>query len=193
MIFFERKTKMKDFKDYLIEQLNLHPSMQPQDVVKMCYQAAFGAEHLLDDVHAAKQYFVSEYDSVPAKNIALYEEISPDFCRVNMSAWKANGLPADLLFQLFYMTASTPHGSKELLLEYLSLAEEVVSNGKTAFTADEWKAYVEKYKADGIKAVHHSQAYRKKECPSYRVISSRLLSLILILQKNNQLYFAGNI
>ncbi|HHY83076.1 MAG TPA: hypothetical protein GX505_10435 [Clostridiales bacterium] len=174
---------MKNFKDYLIAQLNMHPSMQPQDVVKMCYQAAFGAEHLLDDVDAAKQYFTLEYDSVPANYIALYEDISPDFCRVNISAWKASGLPADLLFQLFYMTASTPHGSKELFMEYLSLAEEVVSSGNTSFSVDEWRTFMEKYKADGMKAVHHSQAYREKECPSYRVISSRFLSLIPLPQK----------
>ena len=29
-----------DFEQYLIEQLNKHPAMQPQDLVKMCYQAA---------------------------------------------------------------------------------------------------------------------------------------------------------
>jgi hypothetical protein len=174
---------MMNFKDFLIAQLNQHPSIQPQDVVKMCYQAAFGAEHLLTDVEAAKQYFTSEYDSVPTRNIPLYEEISPDFCRVNLSAWKASGMPADWLFELFYLSASAPHGSKELFLEYLSLAEEVVKSGETAFTAAEWQAYLKQYKANGMKAVHHSQIYRDNEHPSYRIVNSRFLNLIAVLQK----------
>ena len=167
-----------DFKECLAVQFRIHPSMQPQDVVKMCYQAAFGAEHLLEDVNAAREYFFSEYESVPARNISLYEEISPDFCRVNLSAWKAKEFPADLLFELFCRTAATPHGSKELMLEYLSLAEELVNSGKAPFTAEKWHAYVDKYINDGMKAVHHSQEYREKECPSYRIISTRLLSLV---------------
>ena len=36
-----------DFTTYVEEQLRLHPATQPQDVIKQCYQAARGAEHLL--------------------------------------------------------------------------------------------------------------------------------------------------
>ena len=49
-----------EFEVYLKQQLALHPSMQPQDVVKLCYQAAHGAEHLLSDIKAAEKYFYQE-------------------------------------------------------------------------------------------------------------------------------------
>ena len=52
---------VQTFKDYLQEQVCLHPTMQPQDVVKMCYQAAFGAEHLLADKEAAFTWLKREY------------------------------------------------------------------------------------------------------------------------------------
>ena len=51
---------------YLLEQCAIHPSMQPQDVVKLCYQASFGAEHLLEDFAAAQNYFMEEFEAVPA-------------------------------------------------------------------------------------------------------------------------------
>ena len=35
------------FEFYFEEQLKKHPSMQFSDAVKLCYQAAMGAEHLL--------------------------------------------------------------------------------------------------------------------------------------------------
>jgi hypothetical protein len=65
-----------DFDFYLKKQLELHPSMQMQDLVKMCYKAVFGAEHMLADVERARTYFMQEYDATPASScIPLYEPI----------------------------------------------------------------------------------------------------------------------
>ena len=61
--------------------------------VKQCYQAAFGAEHLLTDLAAAEEYFSAEYVRVAAVDAPLYERISPHVCRVNLSAWRKSGLP----------------------------------------------------------------------------------------------------
>lgn len=41
------------FKSYLLEQIQMHRAMQPQDIVKLCYQAAYGAEHLIENYSAA--------------------------------------------------------------------------------------------------------------------------------------------
>ena len=91
---------------YLIEQFRAHPSMQPQDVVKHCYQAARGAEHILSDSAAAEKYFFSEFESTPAMDVALQERLSDDVARVNLAAWKHRGLPAHWLFRLFAASAN---------------------------------------------------------------------------------------
>lgn len=176
------------FEQCLIQQIKKHPSMQPQDVVKLCYQAAFGAEHLLADMDAAKKYFYAEYDSVPVGLGDLYEEISPDICRINFSAWKACGMPAEWLFAMFAHTASVAYGSEELFWHYLLVAQEMLSeleacDIEVGFTAQEWQDYVAAYKACGIRAVHHSDTYREKEHPAYRIVSSRFLSVLPILEK----------
>ena len=106
-----------EFGDYLKEQIKRHPVMQPQDVVKMCYQAAFGAEHLLTDVSRAKAYFEKEYAVVPAKDMVLYETISAQVCRINLCAWKQTGMPPEWLWRMFADTASAAQGSRELFLE----------------------------------------------------------------------------
>ena len=46
-----------NFTAYVEEHLHLHPSTQPRDVIKQCYQAARGAEHLLMDTARARAYF----------------------------------------------------------------------------------------------------------------------------------------
>ena len=67
---FEMEQNM-EFEYYVRQQLERHKSIQPQDIVKLCYQAAYGAEHMLADMEAAKKYFYTEYDSVSEARYAL--------------------------------------------------------------------------------------------------------------------------
>jgi len=155
-------------KYYLEEQMRLHPSMQPQDAVKLCFQAAFGAEHLLEDIERAKQYFDHEFESVAAKEGILAEFIADDVCRVNLAAWKAMGLPKDELFQLFVTSAKQKRkDGTEVFWHYMEEA------GKLPWQGQKWHDFVEEYLKDGIRAVHHSESYRKHESPAYRIISGR--------------------
>ncbi len=173
---------MKSFAEYLTEQIRQHPVMQPQDVTKLCYQAAFGAEHLLSDIDAAKRYFDREFASVPPNNVLLYEEISPEVCRVNLAAWKASGMPSEWLFRMFVHSAKVPHGSKTLFLEYLEAAEQVLKNTEVCFSETEWKEFQVKYRETGMPSVHHSQKYRDSEYPAYRIVNREFLTVMPILQ-----------
>ena len=165
-----------EFEVYLKQQLQLHPSMQPQDAVKLCYQAALGAEHLLTDFDAAEKYFTEEYAAVTPAALPLFEEISPEVCRVNLAAWKAKGLPAEWLFRMFTASVRVQRGTRELFKEYLATAEKVLP------LAD-WQTYLDAYKAAGMPTVHHSDAYRAAEHPAYRIVDRRFVKLLPILEK----------
>ncbi|MBE6679549.1 MAG: hypothetical protein E7598_03405 [Ruminococcaceae bacterium] len=160
-------------RKYLLKQIELHPSIRPRDVVKMCYQATFGAEHLLFDTAKAREMFFAEFDAVKPSALPLFEQISPDFCRVNLAAWKKNNLDGEWLFKMFLLTAATRHGTDEELLRCLESVKDFLLG------------YGEEYLSGGIRAVHHSEEYRAAECPSYRVVSMRLTRLIPILQLIN--------
>lgn len=97
-----------EFRDYFLEQAEAHPAMEAQDAVKLCYQAAFGAEHLLRDREAAYQYLKKEYDAMEADSSPLYEQIHPGMCRVSLAAWKRERLPLEWLFRMFAETAAHP-------------------------------------------------------------------------------------
>ncbi|MBO5198960.1 MAG: hypothetical protein J6B85_10640 [Lachnospiraceae bacterium] len=192
---------------YLFEQSVRHPSMRAQDIVKLCYQAAYGAEHLLSDPEAARRYFDSEYASVAADpSEQLYEEISPEVCRVNLTAWKVSGMPAEWLFRMFAASASASadaafgspskdgeggdcvsrecvQSSRELLKEYLKTAGELIASGRIPISQEEWTAYLTRYLDAGMGAVHHSEPYRSMERPAYRIVGSRFLRVLPILQK----------
>lgn len=171
-----------EFKSYIIEQLKKHPSTRPQDIVKQCYQAAFGAEHLLTNMDRAKQYLWNEYETViPSDTIPLYEEISETICRVNLSAWKAKQLSLDLLFQLFVQSSSISSNATTLFLQYL---EEIPSLLPTeTISLEDWNKFLHTYKEAGMPSLHHSEQYRTTELPSYRIIKTEWLLLLPILEK----------
>ena len=167
-----------NFTAYVEEQLHLHPSTQPRDVIKQCYQAAKGAEHLLMDTTRARAYFDQEYAATPADAAQpLFDAISDNVCRVNLAAWKAAFLPTDWLFRMFVHTASVPMGGSELLEEYITEAAMVAS------TLPGWEESLAAWQETGMPAVHHSDAYRAAEKPAYRIVNGRFRCILPILQR----------
>ena len=171
-----------DFGFYLKKQLELHPSMQLQDVVKMCYQAVFGMEHMLTDIEKARQFFYNEYAATPANHsIPLYEPISENFCRVNLAAWKARELDAEKLFELFLASGKYHIGGTRFELNNCAKAvEKIIAQGLLPFSKEEWKEFYVTYKNNGMLPVHHSEAYHQAEHPAYRLIRKTLLNADII-------------
>lgn len=158
-------------RSYLIEQYRKHPSMQNEDVIKLCYQAARGAEHLLRDTERAREYLIREIEAVEAADGALCEAISPEICRVNLAAWKHRGLPIDALFEAFVATASVRHDGEDLLIPYLDEATALIEEGTIPLDTDAWNSTRAEYEKMSMPAVHHSEAYRQGEHPAYRIVN----------------------
>ncbi|MBE6991305.1 MAG: hypothetical protein E7430_01830 [Ruminococcaceae bacterium] len=161
------------FEKYILCQLETHPAMTAQDIVKLCYQAAYGPGHLLADVRRAEEYFDAEFKDVAAVNVPLVESISDDYCRINLGAWKNTSMPSKWLFELFRLSADGAEKNEKLLLKYLETAAKYIED----------EEFLVKYEANGMPAVHHSDIYRETENPSYRVVDRRLIRLLPVLQK----------
>ncbi|MBQ7359556.1 MAG: hypothetical protein IJW63_05630 [Lachnospiraceae bacterium] len=150
------------------QQMNMHPSMEPQDMYKLCYQVAFGAEHMLLDEERAWRYLQAEFEQVkPDLHWPLVEWLSEGVARVNLSTYKAKGLPLELLFELFVEGARGFDGSEEELDLCIGIVTEMAANGELGFQKQEWQAFCE---GRPLGPVHHSQNYKLKEEPAYRVI-----------------------
>ena len=166
---------------YLLEQLKNHPSMEPQDIVKLCYQAAYGAEHLLTDIDKARQYLFAEFDGVEPADIPVYEPISDLYCRVNIAGWKYHGLSKEELFDIFRRSAlvlGTRGDFQELMDEYLETVKHALGREQLL----ELRNYLEQYYRQGVRPVHHSEKYRRAEKPHYRVVRRELLPARVLLR-----------
>ena len=169
-------------KDILQYHVATHPSMTARDAIKLCYQATFGAEHLLTDITRAKAYFDREWQQTPAADTPVAEPLSENYVRIALGAWKHFGLPPQWLFKMFFDTASTPSGaSTEELTTKLNEVAALAADGEMPFSAALWQDACNEYLQNGGGAVHHSESYRAAEKPVYRVVSRRYTDLIPLL------------
>lgn len=172
------------FTEILIQHTAAHPSVCPQDIIKLCYQAAFGAEHLLTDEARARAYLAREWDAVDPAECPMWEDVSERYARVNIAAWKRAGLPCEWLFRMFFLTASVGSGQDAGALGSLfDTVERTARDGTLPFTVEEWCEARRVYEQGDGGAVHHSEAYRRKEHPAYRVVDRCYVRLIPLLQK----------
>ncbi len=163
-----------DFKTALKNTPLCH---EPCDAVKFCYQAAYGAEHLLDDKLCARAYFDKEYESISVCDGPLTEQLSEEYFRVNLAVWKNKGLPSEWLFNMFYLSAK--ESAKTDIKPFLEIMQGLASDGGLPFDKKALDDYLHTY--DG-KAVHHSEMCRKKACPAYRVVHKKYVKLIPLVE-----------
>jgi uridine kinase len=187
------------FAGYLKDQAFLHPGMTAQDGVKLCFQAAFGAEHILTDPAQARAALLAEFAQTPSRKREVFEPISAEYSRCNLAAWKQLQLPPEWLFQIFFHSApgnsvldnsapgnSVPEKGKNaeaLFMEYLAIVTACADQGLLPFSGATWRKYLEEYLAGGVRPAHHSEAYRLKEQPAYRIVKREYEKLLPVLQK----------
>ena len=191
---------------FIKEELKRHPHTQPQDVLKMCFQSAFGAEHLISDIDRAENYFYQEFENTPADaNMPLCEFLTPQVCRVNLAAWKGHALPPEWLFDLFINALAPYHpedvglaihqykkdahatNKGEVFFNYVKTWSKFAHENEAslAFSFADFEETLEWYidTCDGqLQAVHHSPIYKEAHHPAYRIISGPHVEAIPILQ-----------
>ncbi len=164
------------FRRQLLEQCRLHPSMEARDALKMCYQAAYGAEHGISDPAVARKFLRTELSALPRFRPAhLFERISSELCRVNLQAWKNRGLKWQWLYNMF--AAAKGSGNIE---EYFEDVRALAREGMLPFTSEAWEEVLGKW--DGG-PVSHSEAYREAEKPAYRIVPTRFILCFRILEE----------
>lgn len=170
-----------NWKQYLMNQAVLHPGTEPQDVYKMMFQAAYGAEHILQDEEAAYAYIKKEFEEVMPEEELLYEQIGADVYRVNLRAWKKKNMPLEWLFRMFVGSVSQK-SAHDRFLQYVEETTKAVKEGVFSFSYEEFSEYTETYNQTEPHAVHHSERYRESERPAYRLVSGKYLRVLPILE-----------
>ena len=155
------------------EQMRRYPESEIRDLVKLAWQSAWGAAHGVADRERAWKYFSREFSAAVPDDLPLFEVISPDYCRVNLGAWKKAGLPGKWLFNMFCASAEILPESEKIFNGYIDQLGQLL--GERRGELDE---FMKKYRGG---AVHHSASYRKRYRPSYRLVNIRFITAFPVL------------
>lgn len=163
---------MFELESVLKFQARRYPLMEPVDAVKLIYQNEFGGGHLIRDVEKCLNYLRLEYTGVVKDpNMQLYEYIGNGIIRVNLAA--VTEMELDQLGREFIRSAAEHTGSMERFLQKLDVLRQSTCKGFLPFGIEELENYLRKYKDAGYPMVSHSEIYRQKYQPAYRIVVSR--------------------
>jgi hypothetical protein len=162
----------------LARQLARFPSMEPQDVYKLLYQATMGSRHAgLDSVMAARWLERELRDLGSGPDEPVVDTISADgrMVRVNLRPFLAAGGDRAALLRAFVRTAREVRGSTADLERQVGYVERMARDGEMRLSASVLRRYFARMRAAGYPAVEHSAAYRAAYRPAYRVVLGALV------------------
>ena len=173
---------MTGLEALLPEHFARYPAMQPQDAVKLLYQAAFGGGHLVSDPAGSLARLRQELDAVPPEPDApAFEHVGGGSARMNLASPAVRALPPELLNRMFVLSAARGDSGVDFPAA-LELLQRLTREGRAPFSPEALEPYLAGYTAAGCPAVRHSEAYRAAYRPAYRVVDARYARILLLLR-----------
>ncbi len=169
--------KMKDkekTEELLVSHYRKYPSLKIQDLFKFLFHSAMGCEHLVPSLEIATEYLKSEYETSEHKNDVITEDLDGGYCRVHLSVLN-NGMSAETLAKLFFLSAKKEENGREELMVKLDRARKLILDGTLPLDINEFDTSLEEWKKAGFPAIRHSSSFREEYKPSYRVVSKRFI------------------
>lgn len=162
-------------------QLATYPKSQLQDIYKAFYQEHFGAEHMITDKEAARNYLDQELATMQDKRDGIYVEpigMSGDYVRVYLIAVSHKILSSSQLLQAFIESAGDHKPPTISWATKWQAIVEVVDEVSPGLGSDDERAMLLQASLNN-QAVHHSQAYNAAYHPHYRIVTREIFEKIL--------------
>ena len=165
-----------DASNLILNHLKLRPLALPRDIYKLLYQGIFGVGHIISDhawevlVEEAGRIDLDDHMDDP-----LFESVSPDglMVRVNLRQFINRGGDLETLFRVM-MESAKVQGEQGVFLDYWGRFKELVNEDKLGFSMSDIKCLDEEIERDGVRPMHHTEAYREAYYPAYRVVLLRV-------------------
>ena len=143
-------------------------------IVKTAQMGQVGIRSVLDTnmrpgLRSALESQLREYDSIEKnRDLPIGEDIGNGILRVNLAALKPEDL--ERLGAVFLRSAAEHTGDPARFLEKLDVLRTLTREGVFAFGTQELESYLDDYGRAGYPPVSHSDFYREKYKPAYRIV-----------------------
>lgn len=164
-------------RELLISHYKTYPKLQLQDLFKFLFQSSFGCEHMISSPENVINYIRREYETLSHKDAPLTEPLDGEYYRVHLSCLN-NGLSADTLGGLFFLSAKKEEAGKEDLLNKLDITKSLICEGLLPFSLTEFEKAAAEWEGAGYPAIHHSEVFREAYHPAYRVIAKQYIPFL---------------
>ena len=151
-----------------------YPQATLQDIYKTCYQDFFGAEHLMNDTAAARQYIHYELEQCKGTDMSAMPKREPTgfrhrFTRVSFACLVDSDLTEEQLVMMFIGAAGKDNAFSDDWASEWKNIERIALNVNPDWADTELQSELTEA-AEKHCAVRHSEAFRDNYNPHYRIV-----------------------
>ncbi len=179
--------------DRILEEKNRCPDAQLKDYYKLAFQALFGPGHFIKDRRTATRFLEQELNNMaPIEDLTLvdlsfhevglsfkdnYSQITGNYCRVSLSVIDKKIISFEDYLDAFIVSANRSFSaySKEKWIALWSSIDRFIQDTMKHSPAESSHLMAKIDQNSPIS--RHSNTYRKKYHPHYRIIHKPLLEL----------------
>lgn len=170
-------------KNIILEHVKKYPLMEIRDIAKLIYQSEFGGGHMIANSQMSLKRIQEEYASLGPEALSaspVVENIGNGLSRIYLSCLR-NGIPAEVLNEMFVHSANNKKGTVSDLKDKIELVISMCQAGLLHYCIDEVNEFFEAWKNDGYTAMSHSETYRQHYFPAYRVVENNFAKLYEVI------------
>ena len=176
MIFSCESQENKAIRTMCQDIHSRYPLATLQDIYKTCYQDFFGAEHLMNDTAAARQYIHYELEQCRDTDLSLMPLREPTgfrhrFVRINFANLVNGQLTEEQLVMMFVGAAAHDNAFSDDWASEWALIEKVALQVNPDWADADLQAELTEA-AGKNHAVRHSEAFRNAYNPHYRIVKN---------------------
>ena len=164
---------MKFITELVNNHLERYPAMEIRDIYKLLQQSAMGAGHAHDDTSVLQSAFESEIKNISKRDDEpIIDPISPDgkIARIHLGACLQAGYDLEQVFQAFVETARHHGGNQQKLVKFCNCLVDLGDTEGFSIKASTIKEFTDKVALNDYPYLRHSDSYREKYTPAYRIV-----------------------
>lgn len=165
-------------KEIILEHIKKYPEAELQDILKMLYQNEFGPKHFAENEIECFKSLSNEINNINYdESEELFEDIGEGALRLNLKAIPV-GTDLNYINKIIVNSSNDFCGTNEKLVVKFGLLVVMAQNNEIPFDIQKVRDETNAFAKNGFKPISHSEVYKERYSPSYRVISKKYRELV---------------